>query len=504
MRGFLRRAWHHQSVLRRVPARALLFLPLVVLAFGRCYVMLCYVVVRRFAQVSILFFGLRLGLPPAMPSVSKSRPPAHYPNQALGAQVGRPGSGRPRLAQSLLVATLYAPFLQVFAEKHADVSDGLMIFDDAASDAASKITDDGTRPGCFRIPAAAQTGNGTLIALAEARLSSGCGDNTAREIMYRRSVDGGQSFGGVAIAVGNSTYAVGNPTVVAKDNVVILFYIEHAGEANTLYVYSKDHGATWSAPVGIPLLTKQTSSSEKSAMPGPGTGLITSKGRVMFIAHHGPYVVDSVYYSDTLLAKLQKGDEVSEKTVDWTEAKSDFKGMDEAAVAELSDGRIMANMRHREEPVKGRGVAVSLPEKDGEPLTFSDLTYRQGLYGPVCQGSLVTGYSPEVMYFANPRSHAGRKDTTVQVSYDDGATFPKQILIEPRGSAGYSCLVPGNLIVGAQAGKNVGGILYESPNSATSSAVFEGKAGAAIAWKSFEVPPKPSVVPSVVTQPIFA
>ena len=76
---------------------------------------------------------------------------------------------------------------------------------------------------------------------------------------------------------------------------------------------------------------------------------------------------------------------------------------------------------------------------------------------------------------------------------DDGETFPTEVLIEPRGSAGYSCMVPGNLIVGLEPGKNIGGILYESPNVPAESKSEElGIALTSLSWKSFEVPPKPT------------
>ena len=82
------------------------------------------------------------------------------------------------------------------------------VFDDAAGAMSALVTDDGEAMKCFRIPAVAQTGNGTLVAFAEGRTSKKCLDSTSREIMFRRSMDGGKTFGEVAIAAGNSTYPV--------------------------------------------------------------------------------------------------------------------------------------------------------------------------------------------------------------------------------------------------------------------------------------------------------
>ena len=275
----------------------------------------------------------------------------------------------------------------------------------------------------------------------------------------------------------------------AKDNVVVLFFIERSGDENTLYVYSKDHGATWSEPVHIPMLTGRDDD-QAQAMPGPGTALITSTDRVMFIAHHGVYTLDSVYYSDNLLGQLLANEAITEATVDWKMADSDFQYMDEGFLVERSDGRIVANMRHVLEGSLGKAVSVSSLPTVGEVLNFAAITYDRKLYGPVCQANGVTGYTPNVMYFSNPRNKFVRKDTTVQVSYDDGKSFSKtRMPINNDPSGGYSVMVPGNLIVGAEDGKNVGGIIFESTaDTSTASVPPHVGDGAAIKWTYFEVP----------------
>ena len=97
---------------------------------------------------------------------------------------------------------------EVEVEPDPIVGEGVVVFDDAAGAMSALVTDDGEAMKCFRIPAVAQTGNGTLVAFAEGRTSKKCLDSTSREIMFRRSMDGGKTFGEVAIAAGNSTYPV--------------------------------------------------------------------------------------------------------------------------------------------------------------------------------------------------------------------------------------------------------------------------------------------------------
>ena len=72
-------------------------------------------------------------------------------------------------------------------------------------------------------------------------------------------------------------------------------------------------------------------------------------------------------------------------------------------------------------------------------------------------------------YFSNPASSTGRDHTTVRRSTDNAQTWPSSVLIEAGGSAGYSCLVQGELKAGTS---GEGGLLYEAPGSTIKFARF--------------------------------
>ena len=115
--------------------------------------------------------------------------------------------------------------------------------------------------------------------------------------------------------------------------------------------------------------------------------------------------------------------------------------VNECAVAELSDGRLILNMRNYDRSKKTRQVAFS----DDGGVTWKDQRHDDALIEPICQASLLSVYPPEdhakpYLFFSNPASQQGRTHMTVRVSYDDGKTWPKSKLIYSGGSA-YSDLV---------------------------------------------------------------
>ena len=259
--------------------------------------------------------------------------------------------------------------------------------------------------------------------------------------MRARQVDGGATWGPVGIAAGGASALVGNPDAVAtRDGRVVLLYVTHSAKCNgdcgtgNGMVVSTDDGVSFGPPASIGAMFGPASGS----LPGPGVALQSSTGRLLVISHHSAYQRDYVTVSD-------------DGGSSWHTVNHTFPGMDEAQITQLANGSLLANMRHRASPKLGRAVAVSCD--DGN--TWGPISFDKALISPVCQGSIVTFNN--VTYFSNPRSTSGRNHLTVQRSDDDGATWDHALLIQPGPSAGYSCLVKGEVKPGA------GGILFEGP-----------------------------------------
>ena len=310
---------------------------------------------------------------------------------------------------------------------------------------------------CYRIPAIVQTEHGTLIAFAEARISS-CNDHDTVHIAARRSVDGGNSWGEITFIAGNASARVGNPTAVfdaARGRTVLVLtflpYFQRSG-----YVTSDDEGLTWSAP-----RVADGFGPAAGSLTGPGTALVSRTGRILVASHHGGYDRDFVSWSDD-------GGE------SWTTSNATLgPKMDEAALAQLSNGSILIAMRHKALPRLGRALATS--DDDGATWT-SPITYDSALKGDVCQGSLVSFGG--VVYLASPACRptcANRANLTLFSSADDAATWQTERVISSPGSAGYSCLVTGALLRNGagdapgeadEATVPEGGVLFEGPGPA--------------------------------------
>jgi len=126
--------------------------------------------------------------------------------------------------------------------------------------------------------------------------------------------------------------------------------------------------------------------------------------------------------------------------------------MGESAVAELSDGSVLMNVRSHPRLMGYRMVCRS---KDGGE-SWSEPVPDKALVDPGCQGSLL-GYSSvgdcerSRLLFCNPAA-SRREKLTVRLSHDEGRTWPIAKELDARPSA-YSSL--------AALGDGTIGCLYE-------------------------------------------
>ncbi len=116
-------------------------------------------------------------------------------------------------------------------------------------------------------------------------------------------------------------------------------------------------------------------------------------------------------------------------------------GSNECQAVQLSDGSIMLNCRSKR-PMKFRTVQIT---KDLGKTWTPHTSHRKALIEPVCNGSTYRfdyrkqGQPGSVLLFANPHSQSARTHHTLQVSFDEGQTWPKQnrILLDEGQGAGY-------------------------------------------------------------------
>ena len=130
-------------------------------------------------------------------------------------------------------------------------------------------------------------------------------------------------------------------------------------------------------------------------------------------------------------------------------------GMNECAVVELPDGKLLLNSRS----YLGQGRRGLSTSSDGG-LTWSKVAGHEQLIESVCQASMIR-YSwagsggKSRLLFSNPATTKGRHHMTVRLSYDEGRSWPVGKLVY-TGSAAYSCLT-------VLPNKDIG-IVYERDN----------------------------------------
>lgn len=309
----------------------------------------------------------------------------------------------------------------------------------------------------YRIPSIITTRKGTVLVFCEGRKNNSR-DAGDIDMLMRRSTDGGQTFAAQAVIWDDADNTCGNPCVVQDRQTGTLWLFatwnlgddaEHmidSGQSRDIrrvfILKSLDDGLTWSKPREITAEVKLKDWRWYATGPGIGIQLQHGphKGRLLIPGNHsvprGSSTVSGsqVIYSDDAGATWKLGEPI-------------YPGCNESQAVELSDGRVLMNMRNYQ-PKGTRAIAISA---DGgqtwpEGKTLSDLIE------PVCQASILR-LSPSaqnpmgVIVFSNPHSTDKRVNMTVQASLDDCKTWPYTKSLT-AGPAAYSCLgqLPDNRI----------------------------------------------------------
>jgi sialidase-1 len=294
----------------------------------------------------------------------------------------------------------------------------------------------------FRIPGIVVTAQGTVLAYCVGRKTPG--DWADIDIFLRRSTDGGATWEPRKQLGDAGTSTVDNPTAIVDrktDAVHMLYQIDYA---RCYYIRSDDDGKTFSDPVDItPVFEEFRREYDWNVIaPGPGHGIQLTGGRLIVPVwlstgghRHRPSIV-SVVYSDDHGGSWHRGDVV-------VRTDEQFKNPSETVAVELTDGRVMLNIRNECEQHR-RLVSFSA---DGA-TEWTKPVFDETLFEPICFGS-TQRFSTQAedtanrILFVNPNSGSrARQNLTVRLSYDEGKSWPVQKVLEP-GIAGYSDLAVG-------------------------------------------------------------
>jgi sialidase-1 len=303
----------------------------------------------------------------------------------------------------------------------------------------------------YRIPGIVVTSKGTILAYCEARKTGSDWGEIA--LFLRRSTDGGKSWSAPARiadmpadAVRNAyapkkvpsdrAITLNNPVAIAdRDGAVHLLYcVEYA---RCFYRRSDDDGVSFSPAIEITNAFEPFRAAHdwKVLATGPGHGIQLISGRLLVpvwislgtLNGHGDSRVATIYSDDS--GKTWKAGQVLPPQVG-------LESPNETAAAQLPDGHVMLNIRHPGTPPLFRGVTTSTSGiGDWTPIHFDE-----ALPEPVCMASLISLHGGRLL-FSNPHNtvNRDRKNLTLKLSEDDGATWPISRTLEPAPSA-YSDL----------------------------------------------------------------
>ncbi len=325
---------------------------------------------------------------------------------------------------------------------------------------------------CFRIPAIVTTNKGSLVAFAEARRKS-CSDTGDIDLVVKRSEDQGKTWSDLQVVWDDKNNVCGNPSPIVDritGNIVLLATwnlgedkehdIIKGTSKDTRRVFmlkSKDDGHNWSFPEEITADVKLSDWSWYAT--GPGSGIQvqggTYKGRMIVASDHIEKGTNK-YYSHIIYSD-DHGDS-------WNLGGITPKDqVNECEVVELSDNRLMLNMRNYDRSQSSRQIAYS----SNGGYTWDNMQYSEELIEPICQASILRFDANNKTYllFSNPAHKSKRENMTIKVSSDDGKTWPISRTIY-KGPSAYSDLVSfdGRIGLYYEAGKEgpYDGIVWES------------------------------------------
>tara|TARA_Y100001934_G_scaffold115149_1_gene140902 strand:+ start:3127 stop:4800 length:1674 start_codon:yes stop_codon:yes gene_type:complete len=303
-----------------------------------------------------------------------------------------------------------------------------------------------------RHPVIHNTDNGTLLVIAGGRRHDDTHEEPDQDLIMKRSTDGGRTWSKTKVLWDPWNPGEEGPPIEAQMCTAVVdremdavfavttrqWFDKESGKwrGGPWIMQSTDDGLTWTnpKPIGGDIVTHW------QILKTCASGIQLRSGRLLL---PGYGVLTDGQEAGCLLISDDHG-----KT--WRQGGFTGHGLriPEPTPVELSDGRVMVNMRFKPRTTRSRTFVVS---NDGGE-TFGPLQTDTALPDPGCQGALWRHNATQIL-FSNPAFTGGRFRMTVKLSEDDGKSWLHSRLIY-GGFSSYSHMttLPDNRI----------GLIFES------------------------------------------
>ncbi|MTE17768.1 exo-alpha-sialidase [Streptomyces sp. TRM43335] len=319
----------------------------------------------------------------------------------------------------------------------------------------------------FRVPAVIEARGGgevggpdALVAFAEGRVRS-LADDGDIDVVARRSLDGGCTWGPLRVVADAGRDTIGNPSPVLDPATgrIVLLSCRNAhgvmGDRRVFVQHSDDGGITFSPPREITEQVKPEHWNWYGTGPGHALALRHGPrpGRLLVPANHSYRTAAGTHRSGAHALYSDDGGETWHTGYVAQPLDEDLR-LEENALAELPSGVIYSNVRNQSGTSTASRADARL-EPGGTALS-SPYRPQPHLTGPVVHGGVLWVEPrpplPPLLVFSGPADPEARRAMTLRLSFDQGSTWQEG----PRltaGPAAYSDLV--------QLDRDTVGVLYE-------------------------------------------
>ncbi len=284
----------------------------------------------------------------------------------------------------------------------------------------------------YRIPALIVLPGDIMLAFCESRWDA-MADWGNIDIVMRRSLDGGETWGNLQVLQNRGEHTVHNPCPLFDNDTQTLFLPFCVDYKRIFIMDSTDFGITWSEPKE---LTQELGAEGLYCATGPGNGIQMSNGRLIIPANIGG---TCVVFSDDNGISWQKGAYVGEG--------------EEPQVFESVNGSLVINCR------VGRGgnrlMAWSYNGgEEWEPYYYEEDLPEAGTQASIFRFTNTSTHERSRVLFTNPNRFS-RGHFTLRMSYNEGLTwnFSKQIYEGPSAYSSIAILSDYTICILFEAGK---------------------------------------------------